>query len=218
VPRAAFARITGDADFPPEVRREVDGDALAYRGNAALAFRLGAVAVSLETRWELGAPAAGGDMHRASIRGTRAEIRVEQDASTGFRRRLSVWPPPGATAPRRRRGEAGSRLATGGRGGPPPRARGSVAPANGLRHALERAMDGWQRDHPGLAIEPVGAGWEIRIPQVLDAGHESHFPLVLDEFLSWVERGAAPAALGRDVRAKYELLAEAAAAATDGPA
>jgi hypothetical protein len=68
------------------------GDELAYRANAELAFRLGAVTAALDTRWDLSAPPGGGDTHRSVIRGTRAEILVEQHEGTGFRRRLSVVP------------------------------------------------------------------------------------------------------------------------------
>jgi len=92
VPRGLFARVTGQSVFPAELSDMVKGDELAYRANAELAFRLGAVTAALDTRWDLSAPPGGGDTHRAVIRGTRAEILVEQHEGTGFRRRLSVVP------------------------------------------------------------------------------------------------------------------------------
>ena len=92
VPRALFARVTGVAEFPPELAPVVRGAELAYRGNAQLSFRAGPVRVSLDTRWEPSAPPGGGDAHRSVIRGTRSVVRVEQGPATGFRRRLSVEP------------------------------------------------------------------------------------------------------------------------------
>jgi len=92
VPRALFVRVTGVAEFPPELAAVVAGADLAYRGNAQLAFRVGAVRVTLDTRWELSAPPGGGDTHRSVIRGTHSVVRVEQGPATGFRRRLSVEP------------------------------------------------------------------------------------------------------------------------------
>lgn len=92
VPLALFARVTGGSVFPPGLSDLVNGEELAYRANAELAFRVGAVSAALHTRWDLSAPSGGGDTHRSVIRGTRAEIRVEQHEGTGFRRRLSVVP------------------------------------------------------------------------------------------------------------------------------
>jgi predicted dehydrogenase len=90
VPRALFARVTGLADFPPDLRADVAGDVLAYAGNAELSFRLRGVDVHLTTRWDLTEPAGGGDAHSATVAGTEARLRVEQGPHTGFRRRLFV--------------------------------------------------------------------------------------------------------------------------------
>jgi len=92
VPRDLFARVTGQFVFPAELSDMVKGDELAYRANAELAFRLGTVTAALDTRWDLSAPPGGGDTHRSVVRGTRAEILVEQHEGTGFRRRLSILP------------------------------------------------------------------------------------------------------------------------------
>jgi predicted dehydrogenase len=183
VPRALFSRVTGEADFPPEVRHVVAGSDLSYDGNAELSFRLDGVTVILESRWDLSVPAGGGDTHRSVIRGSRAEIRVEQSAATGFRRRLSVVP---------------------------------RVPSEEWRAALERRVAAWQGPHPGVAVSAAGGGWELRVPRGLDTGHESHFPLVLAEFLDWVERGGPPPGLMAHTLAKYELLARASSAAVVG--
>jgi predicted dehydrogenase len=180
VPLAVFARVTGQREFPSEIRDAVTDSELSYYSNAELFFRLGGVTVALDTRWDLSTPAGGGDTHRTVIRGTRAEIRVEQGPLTGFRRRLTIMPRLG-----------GDRL----------------------RAALERTVGAWQGEHPGVALSGDGSGWEIRVPSRLDTGHESHFPLVLADFLTFVERGSAPPTLAADTLAKYVLLASAAAEA-----
>jgi predicted dehydrogenase len=95
VPRALFARVTGLADFPPELRSDVAGDVLAYAGNAELSFRLGDVDVHLTTRWDLSEPPGGGDEHSATIVGVASRVRIEQGRRTGFRRRLVVEPRAG---------------------------------------------------------------------------------------------------------------------------
>ena len=180
VPRSVFSRVTGLPDFPSELQHSVSDATLAYDGNAELSFRVGDVTVALDTRWDLSEPAGGGDVSRTVIRGTRAEIRIEQSAATGFRRRLSVAP--------RLRGDR-------------------------LRSALERTVTAWQAEHPGVALAAAGTGWEISVPRTLDTGHESHFPLVLADFLTLIEQGGAPPALAADTLAKYTLLVEASKAA-----
>jgi predicted dehydrogenase len=176
VPRALFARVTGAGDFPAALRELVDGDGLAYYGNASLAFRCGDVAVETATRWDLTEPPGAGDAHRAHLRGTLADIHVVNDATTGWRRRLTVEPHP--TAP-------------------------------GVEAALQRHVASWQEKLPGLALGPAERGFEVMIPPALRTPHESHFPLVLDEFLGYVERGEWPARRMAGTLAKYELLAQA---------
>jgi predicted dehydrogenase len=95
VPRALFARVTGLADFPAELRADVDGDVLTYASNAKLTFRLGGAGVHLETRWDLTEPPGGGDAHSAMVIGTVSRLRIEQGPATGFRRRLLVEPRTG---------------------------------------------------------------------------------------------------------------------------
>ncbi len=176
VPRALFARVTGLAEFPPELRQRAEGDVLAYAGNAELSFRLHGVGVHLTTRWDLTEAAGGGDAHSATVAGTRARLSIEQSAHTGFRRRLFLEP----------RG-SGSRLDA----------------------ALEKAMLAWQPDYPGLAAVPSPGGFEIQIPAGPGTGHESQFPLVLDEFLRALDGGPWPDERAANTLAKYELLARA---------
>jgi predicted dehydrogenase len=92
VPRALFARVTGLADFPPELRGDVAGGVLAYAGNAELTFRLRGIGVHLVTRWDLTEPPGGGDAHHTTLTGSEARVRLEQGPQTGFRRRLLVEP------------------------------------------------------------------------------------------------------------------------------
>jgi len=180
VPRELFGRITGASEFPPELGKVVDGDSLAYLANGELRARIGGVAVELTTHWDLVEPSGGGDAHAIVLRGTRAHVRIEQSAATGFQRRLVVEPkadPPAVAA------------------------------------ALDRAVASWQPDLPGLAVAPAAGGLELRIPETVRAGHESHFALVLREFLAHVKRGHWPAELTRHTLAKYTLLTQAGARA-----
>lgn len=54
-----------------------------------------------------------------------------------------------------------------------------------------------------------GDGFALSMPAVLDSGHESHFPMVLDECLDHLDSGRWPHALARRIRLRYTLLARA---------
>ncbi len=92
VPRDMFARITGLQDFPETLRRNVIGGVLHYLCNAQFSYRLNGVPVRLESLWQLAIPEGGGDTHYAAVRGTRADLIVNQGPDTAFRTELTVHP------------------------------------------------------------------------------------------------------------------------------
>jgi len=90
-------------------------------------------------------------------------------------------------------------------------ASGAAAPSGALGDAVGRAVRTWQVDLPGLAAVPGPEGIELVLPAA--SGHESHFALVLREFVDAVIREDPMAEQVARTRAKYELLAAAIASA-----
>jgi hypothetical protein len=78
-----------------------------------------------------------------------------------------------------------------------------------IEMALHSAIDQWQDRFPGLSVAPSDLGFRFVIPPELDHGHEGHFPLVLNTFLSHLDRGAWPESLRARIRMRYTLLARA---------
>jgi len=186
VPGEAFRRITGESEFPPDLRPVVDGDALSYLSNADLVWQIGGVTAHATTRWELTPPATGGDAARIAVHGTLGDVVLEQGPRTGHRRRLVVALSKGAS---------------------------------GVERALGDAVAAWQAELPGLGVGAAGAGqYEVTIPSGLDAGHESHFTRVLDDFLTLIDTRRWPATLVARTLAKYTFLAEVAAKTGDAHA
>ena len=182
VPLEVFRRITGEPSFPRELASLVERDGLSYWCNAELVYRIGRVTARATTRWDLSAPPGGGDSSRNVVRGTRSDIRLEQSAATGHRRRVFVEP----------RAETATVVS-----------------------ALRAAVESWRAELPGVAVVPAGPdSYEVTVPSAHDGGHETHFPRVLDAFLTVVDDHRWPAALMERTLAKYTLLAEAAGAAT----
>jgi predicted dehydrogenase len=92
VPAEAFRRITGEPGFPQELAPFVAADTLSYRCNAELVYRIGRLTASASTRWNLSPSPGGGDATHSVAHGTRADVRLEQSARTGYRRRVFVEP------------------------------------------------------------------------------------------------------------------------------
>jgi predicted dehydrogenase len=74
---------------------------------------------------------------------------------------------------------------------------------------LRTAIAAWQQRFPGLSCTPSDIGWQLITPPPLDHGHESHFALVLQEFLTHLDRGSWPDALRARIHTRYALIARA---------
>jgi predicted dehydrogenase len=92
VPREAFAQITGLREFPESLRARTKGEVLRLLCNASIDFRLRGVPVRIESIWELAAPKGAGDMNYVAVRGTGANLVIEQNERTGFLPELSASP------------------------------------------------------------------------------------------------------------------------------
>jgi len=95
VPREIFTRITALDEFPPAIRGAVAGDTLHYLCNAQVDYRLRGVPARIVSLWNLAVPENGGDTHCAILRGTRADLVIDQGPDTSFIPRLSVHPVSG---------------------------------------------------------------------------------------------------------------------------
>jgi len=80
----------------------------------------------------------------------------------------------------------------------------------GYAAALGSAIEWLEDAFPGLGIEPSAGEFRITIPHALRTTHEQHFAKVLDQFLSRIDGGELSDNCGRDLVAKYTLLARAA--------
>ena len=92
VPLDIYSKITGLETFPAAVRSHVSNGDLQYLCNAAIEYTLRRIPVQVESLWNLAIPEGGGDTHFGVLRGTRAQLVVDQGQDTGFRTRLTVRP------------------------------------------------------------------------------------------------------------------------------
>ena len=79
-----FARVTGDAEFPPALGAHVHDGTLDYYCNNSVAYTLRGVHVELEILWNWEAPAGSGDVYEAGFRGTKSRVEIRQGAAERF--------------------------------------------------------------------------------------------------------------------------------------
>jgi predicted dehydrogenase len=78
-----------------------------------------------------------------------------------------------------------------------------------IEPALSDAISDWQGDFPGLGVEVENKGYKLMIPEALRTTHESHFAMVLESFLDYLDAGQWPRWLIPAIRMRYSLLARA---------
>ena len=206
VPLKAFHQITGHDTFPYELQPFVDGEALDYSCNAELTYRIGTITARAATRWDLSATPGAADTSVVIARGTRSEIRREQGPQTGNRRRLFVdlgGVPLAERLERDRVARAVTETIAALQGEFP-----GVGVTPGVGIAAARGIDA------GTSAMTGSTRYEVTIPAALDAGHESQFARVLDDFLQAIDEHRWPSAVAERTLAKYRLLADAAARTT----
>lgn len=92
VPLDIYSKITGLDTFAAAVRSHVSNGDLQYLCNAAIEYKLRRIPVQVESLWNLAIPEGGGDTHFGVLRGTHAQLIVDQGQETGFKTRLTVRP------------------------------------------------------------------------------------------------------------------------------
>ncbi len=68
---------------------------LQYACNSEIRYRVRGIRVCQRAEWRQREPAGTGDLHRQTLRGSRCEVRLCQDAATGYHPTLSLHPTPG---------------------------------------------------------------------------------------------------------------------------
>ncbi len=90
VPLDKFALITRQKRFQREIMAKVKNDVLRLYCNGEFTYKLKGVLVKLSVTWALEAPKGGGDTHYSIMRGSKADLIIEQGPQTGNKPELFV--------------------------------------------------------------------------------------------------------------------------------
>ena len=83
--------------------------------------------------------------------------------------------------------------------------------------AVQRCLEGWSHQYPGLSLCREDENILIEIPAELRTTHEEHFCQVRDTYLDYLAKGSYPAENPACIVSKYTLLAEAGKLALTSP-
>jgi len=92
VPLEKFTLITKRENFQNELMSAVEDNILKLYSNGEFTYKLRGIKVKLSVIWALEAPEGGGDTHYSVMRGTKADLIIEQGPQTGNRPELFVKP------------------------------------------------------------------------------------------------------------------------------
>ena len=179
VTREQFAQVTGLTEFPDYLRGQLSADgALPDFSNGELSYTLKGIHARVSVIWNFAAPLGAGDTHFSIMRGTKANVVIQQGSAENYRPELYV--------------EAGDRMT-----------RKSRESQRLLEAALQKAVKKLQAVYPGLELRREESRWHIHIPDEHRTDHEAHFGQVMEKFLTFLKEGKLPAWEVPNMIAKY---------------
>lgn len=91
VTREQFAMVTGLPDFPDYLRAQLNQDgALPDYSNGELSYTLKGIHARVSVIWNFAAPPGAGDTHFSIMRGTKANVIIQQGSEENYRPELYV--------------------------------------------------------------------------------------------------------------------------------
>lgn len=85
ISKEQYKFVTGKDNFADYLNKDVDNDTLKVYANGQIDYTLNDINVRLLVKWNYMAPEGGGDTHYAVIKGTKADIIIEQGAAQGYK-------------------------------------------------------------------------------------------------------------------------------------
>lgn len=98
VTRPQYERVTGLTDFPGYLQEKVDDQGvLSYYCNGEMVYTLRGVHSKVSVIWDYEAPEGGGDTHFSIMKGSKANVIIQQGREENFKPELYVEPAGGTT-------------------------------------------------------------------------------------------------------------------------
>ena len=95
MPLDLFRESTGLATYPAALLPAVHDEVLQYACNSEIRYRVRGIRVCQRAEWRQRELVGTGDLHWQTLRGTRCEVCLRQEAATGYHPTLSLHPTAG---------------------------------------------------------------------------------------------------------------------------
>lgn len=177
-----FREITGLNTYPSYLMPLMDGDTggLKLYVNGEIDYRLRGIHVRTTATWTYKDPLTADDTYYSLLRGTKANLVIEQGAAEQFKPTLYIEP-VAATA-------------------------GVLA---AYEKDLLKELEALQKKYPGVGLARAARGWKVTIPESYKEGHEAHFARVTQHFLGYLNDHNMPAWETPNMIAKYYTTTKA---------
>lgn len=154
---AQFERITGRAQFPPQLALNGDGK-LEYFCNGQMNFAVKGVNCLVKVEWNYEAPPGGADTHYSVVKGTKAHVLILQGKEQNYHPEIFVQLVPGA----------------------------DKAAVEGALNALMGKLSTSHYPGISAKPEGKDR-WHIVVPEDVLVQHESQFDKVTQDFLGYLD-------------------------------
>ncbi|MDR1335914.1 MAG: Gfo/Idh/MocA family oxidoreductase, partial [Tannerella sp.] len=95
---ARFREVTGLDAYPDYLRKDVRDDTLHVCANGDITYRIRGIHAKVSVIWNYTYPEGGGDTHYSVMKGSRAQLVIEQGKEQNYRPALSIRMAPGTDA------------------------------------------------------------------------------------------------------------------------
>jgi len=176
---AEFTLVTGLDEWPDYLLPDVTDNTLHVYSNGDILYQLRGINVKVSAIWNYAAPEGGGDTHYSIMRGSLANLIIEQGKEQNYQPELYIEAAPDLDL------TAYEEIV--------------LAGVNTMAKiypdiTVEKIADN---------------KWHILIPQKYREGHEAHFGRVMENFLEYLDNGRLPAWETPNMIAKYYITTQA---------
>ena len=159
---AEFQKVTGFETYPAFLIKDVRDNNLHVYSNGDITFKIKNIFAKVSVIWNYTFPEGGGDTHFSIMKGSKSHLIIEQGMEQGYKPVLTIK----------------AVLDT---------------DFDVFSNELARALTMITAKYPGVTfVKKERGSWIVEIPERYHNGHESHFGLVMENFLKYLSEGTLP--------------------------